>query len=1073
MKGGRCARSEALDQDTLTIFFLVTEGEFHELTKEFRKQTRNQTKINVAPWNQQYLVDIEGLYVEPTLFYSKATPTGVAEKEQIRHYSEVLSGRPVEQAELVACPVSDVQASATPDASPSPTNGGCCASLFRWPRRQPQSNSGKREEEKSLITTNQGEGVLSKFGAIKVLCKGDPGVGKTTLAKKIVDDWAQGYSTEFSLVLLLNLRSVDPKNEVEMMILEQNEWLKERGINEAKLKEILVAFGSRCLLILDGLDEQELGLENPLGHNEDVKRIILRNKLLDCSLFATSRPHTIREIRQHFDTVIKVDGFAETEARKFAETVLKDSAMVEAVLTYNPSDFREGMSLSRNPILLAFMCVLVNEDARVDLSGSGAGSGMCTGEIFAKMVECLYTKFLSRQSKTFDRKSCQKEMKKLGVLAWETMTSGKTLMKRKQVTDVIGEHGFAAGLVIGDQDIGPTTDPEVDIRINWPHLTLQEFLGTVHFVRKLGKVLNIESLLGRNKQAFFLTNPLILHFCLWILFSDQTYFEFKCHRQCAAREKLSEFTAKRMGCPQVCVSDVLQSYPHLLEASDPLTKAFLKHVLSKCEELVMTPEHPTKFLLKVVNLKSIHTVTLHSDCTPKFLPKANSGKLLSIVVGCGQEHKDVIKRFVRTVNKLCNKVERLPCFYLLSHSQSFTDILPHVSDATELHFIAAAGAVELSTHVDEMRKRTFSKLSRVSFCGFNVDNARSVRTLIEKDKLPQLSEVRFVKCQNLAGNVSMLFPPPKQQPPRITHLQFYECRLNREDVEFILSKDCKLPKVRSLEIAGPTQAYALSSVTIQPKSLKQLEILAFARGVDSGTDRSWIEETVDARKLKSLDVSHCHPPMAGLLCILLRSNLHALLTLVLSDCGMKPGDLTSLAKAKSEGRIPRLKSLDVSQNGDLVGNLNLMFDFGCTWNQLEEFDASQRERENVSSDNEALKKLAPHLKVLAISGHDLKPVLQVECAKLERLSVRQSFSSVADILQSVCDAHNTACPNLRTLCVLDHDVRGRASSLQSTEKEQAVEDKARATVERLRQSGIKVFRFGEFESVFYSKEFPN
>ena len=45
----------------------------------------------------------------------------------------------------------------------------------------------------------------------KILAKGDPGIGKTTLAKKIAWDWAKGYFSKVSIIFIVFFKVSESK----------------------------------------------------------------------------------------------------------------------------------------------------------------------------------------------------------------------------------------------------------------------------------------------------------------------------------------------------------------------------------------------------------------------------------------------------------------------------------------------------------------------------------------------------------------------------------------------------------------------------------------------------------------------------------------------------------------------------------------------------------------------------------------------------------------------------------------------------------------------------------------------
>ena len=339
----------------------------------------------------------------------------------------------------------------------------------------------------------------------KILAKGEPGMGKTTLSKKIAWDWAKNDFRKVSIVLFLLLKSVPPDEPLEKALLEQMPELVGLGITQEKLESFIEHFGRQCLLICDGLDE------HALGSNNDVLKVLRHEKYLDCHIFLTSRPHSTKEIQKHFHKLVNVEGFTRAEAKKFALCVVLDEQKVEQILDFNPAGGKQDIALHKCPILLSFICILVRENA-LDLSDNT----IPTGEIYTQMIQCLYKKFTIRRSTEYDEIELTRIVGLIGKLAWETLLSKKSLFKRSRVEREVGKDVFDYGFLIGYEDL--IGDVKADILITFAHRSIHEFFGAFFFVLQLIEGKDIDSILGTGrKDPIIVKNPLFLHFIFWFL----------------------------------------------------------------------------------------------------------------------------------------------------------------------------------------------------------------------------------------------------------------------------------------------------------------------------------------------------------------------------------------------------------------------------------------------------------------------------------------------------------------------------------------------------------------------------
>ena len=262
-----------------------SEQELTDVAEELKTYTADAMKIDVAPWTKAYTeVDMDKLVTELTLENIENEPS-TKQRHTIEDYKQLFEEE------------------------------------FCESDRQDKSKDVQNE---TSMTRKRKKGN-------KVLFKGNPGMGKTTLMKKIGWDWAKGIFTTFSIVFFVFLKLVEPGEVIENIIIRQTPALEGMSVTPQKLRQIPDQFSEQCLLILDGLDE------HALQQNEDVLKIIRGQKLLYCNIIVTSRPHSTKDIERYFNTIVNVEGFNRNQAEKFAAEILTDGRKVHSVLRFSPS----------------------------------------------------------------------------------------------------------------------------------------------------------------------------------------------------------------------------------------------------------------------------------------------------------------------------------------------------------------------------------------------------------------------------------------------------------------------------------------------------------------------------------------------------------------------------------------------------------------------------------------------------------------------------------------------------------------------------------------------------------------
>ena len=134
------------------------------------------------------------------------------------------------------------------------------------------------------------------------------GIGKTTLAHEICVRWAKdGFLSEnFDAVVLIPLRCVQQRSLEEVMI----EYIKKEVYEQIELIE-----GTRCLIILEGLDEMAADCQK---NDRFFNRLIKDHTVLEeATVMITSRPQACSKLNA--DRQVEVIGFGAKQIKEFIE----------------------------------------------------------------------------------------------------------------------------------------------------------------------------------------------------------------------------------------------------------------------------------------------------------------------------------------------------------------------------------------------------------------------------------------------------------------------------------------------------------------------------------------------------------------------------------------------------------------------------------------------------------------------------------------------------------------------------------------------------------------------------------